>query len=168
MKKKIISKDDKAISTKSVLDMLSAIPIFDSFSFDDLSTILKYMRYVHLNSEQYVFKEGEKGEYMFFVVDGKLDVLKKSASENNYARITILTKGASLGEMSIIDNYPRSAAVKARTESILITLSQDGFDFILEKYPRLGIMILKAISRMLSLRLRRTSSRLADYMLSED
>ena len=79
--------------------------------------------------------------------------------------ITKLIKGGSIGEMSVIDKNPRSATVKACNNVILVAFTAFGFDMVLEDYPDIGIKILKGIARLLSLNLRKTSSRLADYML---
>ena len=111
-----------------------------------------------------LFKEGDKGDYVCFVVEGAMDIIKKSSTRGAVV-IASLPKGRSIGEMSIIDNFPRSATVRAQTDATYITLTQKGFDNILKGYPEIGIKILKGISRLLSLNLRKTSSRLADYML---
>jgi CRP/FNR family cyclic AMP-dependent transcriptional regulator len=79
--------------------------------------------------------------------------------------ISTLSKGRSIGEMSVIDKTPRSATVKAKTKATLVALSAEGFDLILDQYPKIGIKILKGISRLLSQNLRKTSSRLADHLL---
>jgi len=44
-------------------------------------------------------------------------------------------------------------------------LTLESFDFICEENPRIGIKILKGISRLLSMNMRKTSSRLVDYLL---
>ena len=75
-----------------------------------------------------------------------------------------LSKGRTIGEMSIIDSYRRSATVKAITPAKLVTMSQYGFETILDKYPRTGIKILKELARMLSLNLRSTSSKVVDAL----
>jgi CRP/FNR family cyclic AMP-dependent transcriptional regulator len=82
--------------------------------------------------------------------------------------ITELSRGRSIGEMSVIGDFLRSATVKAQTETKLIILTQRNFELILEEYPKIGIKILKGISRLLSLSLRDTSGRLADYILPVD
>ncbi|MBW1774656.1 MAG: cyclic nucleotide-binding domain-containing protein, partial [Deltaproteobacteria bacterium] len=79
--------------------------------------------------------------------------------------IATLSKGRSIGEMSVIDNTPRSATVRSLTKSILIALTLDGLNHICNEHPKVGIEILKGISRLLSMNMRKTSSRLADYML---
>jgi CRP/FNR family cyclic AMP-dependent transcriptional regulator len=68
---------------------------------------------------EFVFKEGEKGDYVCFVMHGALDVIKL----NQHAQpvvITTLAKGSSIGEMALIDKLTRSASVRACTTSGLI------------------------------------------------
>lgn len=79
--------------------------------------------------------------------------------------ISSLHRGRSIGDMAVLDNFPRSATVRSRTKATLITLTRDSFETILDKHPRIGIKMLKGLARLLSLNLRKTSSRLADYML---
>jgi CRP-like cAMP-binding protein len=67
--------------------------------------------------------------------------------------------------MSVIDKTPRSATVKAQSKATMVALTSEGFDLILEQYPKIGIKVMKGITRLLSLNLRKTSSRLADYLL---
>ncbi len=82
-----------------------------------------------------------------------------------FAALATLTKGRSIGEMAVIDDFPRSATVRARTKGTLVLLTRQGFEVILEQHPGIGVKILKGISRLLSQNLRKTSSRLVDYML---
>ncbi len=149
---------------KEVVDFLVDIPMFDDLHAHELNTVAKYTNYIEVNAGDYVFKEGDKGEYVCFVVNGSLDVLKMNETGAKVI-IATLPKGSSIGEMSIIDEYPRSATVRARTKATFITLTRKGFDSILKEHKNIGIKIMKGISRKLSLNLRQTSSRLADYML---
>jgi CRP-like cAMP-binding protein len=68
------------------------------------------------------------------------------------------------GEMAIIEDFPRSATVKACTKATLITLSRKDFDLIIRDHPEIGLKILKGITVLLSRKLQTTSSRLASYM----
>jgi CRP/FNR family cyclic AMP-dependent transcriptional regulator len=47
-----------------------------------------------------------------------------------------------------------------------VTLTEKGFDLLAEKHPQIGIMVIKKIARLLSLNMRRTSSKLADLMIT--
>lgn len=151
-------------SRKAVLDLLVSIPMFDSLGPDELRVVSAQMNFVDLRPGEILFKEGDKGDYVCFVAEGSLDVVKKSKKGHD-ANLATLTKGRSIGEMAMIDDFPRSATVRARTAAALVLLTRKGFDRILEEQPAIGIKLLKGISRLLSQNMRKTSSRLADYML---
>jgi len=148
----------------SIIDFLINIPLFDKLKADELKIIVKWMNFIEIDKEETLFKEGDTGNYVCFIIDGTLDVIKESVTGESVV-ITALSKGRSIGEMSVIDDFPRSATIKARTEAKLVILTQKNFELMLEEYPKIGTKILKSISRLLSLNLRKTSSRLADYML---
>ncbi len=147
----------------AIVDSLCNIPLFDRLNGQELSVLGKYINIIEVNPGEYVFREGDRGDYICFVEEGALDVMKR-ASAGGSAIIATLTKGRSVGEMSVIDNFPRSATIRARTKATLLTLTRSRFDLILEQEPTIGVKILKGIARLLSQNLRRTSSQLADYM----
>ena len=149
----------------AIIDLLIDIPLFDKIDGKELGVIAKHMNFIELKQNEILFKEGAKGDYVCFVVDGIIEVLKQTIKGAN-VNIAKLSKGRSIGEMSIIDNTPRSATVRSASKSTIVTLSKKGFDTILEEQPKIGIKILKGLARLLSLNMRKTSSRLADYMLS--
>ena len=124
------------------------------------------MSYVHLARGEYLFVEGDKGTFMGFVVTGVLEVLKKSDSGENKV-IARLTKGSSIGEMALIDKSTRSATVVAKQATTMVTLTEKGFQLLTEKSPLLGIKVIQKIARLLSLNMRRTSSKLADLMQTQ-
>ena len=62
--------------TERLSDHLSLIPIFSGLNAQELQTIEKYMFFNKVEPGEYVFKEGEKGDYVCFVAAGALDVIK--------------------------------------------------------------------------------------------
>lgn len=144
-------------------DLILSLPLFDAFKMDELDIISRHMNYTEILRGDYLFSEGDKGDYMCFVVRGLLDVLKKTSS-GDYRVIARLGKGNTIGEMSIIDKSPRSASVIARQPTVVIILTKKGFDILTLKHPALGVTLLKKIMRLLSLNMRRTTSKLADKM----
>jgi CRP-like cAMP-binding protein len=151
---------------QDVIDLLVYIPLFDQLEADELEIAEKYMNLIEINKDEVLFKEGEKGNYVCFIVDGTLDVVKQSATGESIT-ITELSRGHSIGEMSVMGDFFRSATVKAQTETKLFILTRENFELIMEHYPKTGIKILRGIARLLSLNLRDTSGRLVDYMLPD-
>ncbi len=161
--KKTQSKSEKEIK-QTIIDSLIYSPLFDGLREEELKIVAEHMDYAEIEVGGILFREGDRGESVCFVMEGVVDIIKES-SPGDEVVIASLPKGRSIGEMAVIDNFPRSATAKARTETSFLTLTQKNFDEILNNHPEIGIKILKGISRLLSLNLRKTSSRLADYLL---
>ena len=143
--------------------LILKIPILGTLTDKELAVIEKYLNFIKLTPGEITFEEGDRGDYVCFVVEGSLDVVKKSETGEDIV-ISTLSKGHSIGEMAVIDHLPRSATVKARTKATLLTLSRDNFDYIMAEHSAIAVKILKEIARLLSLNLRKTSSSLANHM----
>lgn len=152
-------------SEEETRSFLINLPIFSSFNVDELSILARHMSFIHLQRGEYLFVEGDQGTFMGFVVNGVLEVQKKAETGENIT-LARLTKGSSIGEMALIDKSPRSATVIAKQSSTMVTLTDKGFEILADKYPPLGIKVIQKIARLLSLNMRRTSSKLADLMQS--
>ncbi len=150
--------------TKSVFDSLIGMPMFANLNITDLELASEYMNLIDVNAGDMIFREGDIGDYVCFVVNGQLEVIKKTENGKKVV-LCKLRYNSSIGEMALIDEFQRSASVRAYTKATLITLTRTSFNRILGKHPYIGIQILKGISRLLTLNLRKTSSRLAGHLL---
>lgn len=150
-------------SEEETRSFLENLPIFSSLNVDELSTLARHMSYIQLQRGEYLFVEGDPGTFLGFVVNGILEVQKRRDT-GEYVTLARLTKGASIGEMALVDKSPRSATVIARQASTLVTLTDRAFDILADKHPPLAIKVIRKIARLLSLNMRRTSSKLADLL----
>jgi len=142
-----------------------SVPIFSELGFDELEIVEKIVFYREFTADKVVFEEGSHGRLMYFIVDGKLEVIKKKVGSEEVAHITTVSHGQSVGEMALIDGFVRSATVKAKTDGAFLVLKREDFDNLQEKHPTIGIKILKSISRLISINLRKTSKELTILML---
>ncbi len=149
--------------SKAVVDLLIEIPMFDLIKADELKIVASRMHFMDFKPKEVIFSEGDNGDYVCFITRGTLDVLKEN-EEGNQTVIAELSKRRSLGEMALLDDFPRSATVTAKTKSTLLILTRKGFEQLLGEHPQIGIKMLKGLAKTLSINLRRTSSLLADYM----
>jgi CRP-like cAMP-binding protein len=148
---------------QAIFDCLRNIAIFSDLGSSDLELITKFMHVSRFAKGGTVFKEGEAGDYVCFVVEGTVNVLK--ATEMGTERqIAALGAGSSIGEMAVIGKFLRSATVKSSTDATLLTLTRDRFNQICNDYPWIGVKILRAIARLLSEHLKKTSENLSELM----
>ena len=142
---------------------LTSVAIFTYLSESEIQIIEKYMFFNTIKPGEFVFKEGEKGDYVCFVIHGMLEVIKFNQSDQPVI-LAKLSKGASIGEMALIDRLTRSASVRAASATGVVVMTRKGFEMILRLHPEIGINILKGVASLLSINLRKTSERLTEYM----
>jgi len=145
-----------------ILEHLKAQGLADVLSVSELSQLATFMEMVEFRASETIFSEGDDGAYACFIVEGQLDVRKQSDVEE--VLIAILTAGRSIGEMSVIDESPRSASVIARSDGKMLLLHRERFAELIEQYPRIGVQLLLRIGRMMSMNLRKTSAAIAELL----
>ena len=70
-----------------------------------------------------LFREGDQGDCAYVIEEGKILVYLEREGEE--VPISLLKKGEIFGEMSLIDNLPRSASVKALEDCVLAVVTKD-------------------------------------------
>lgn len=141
--------------------LMCEVPQFDQLTSEELDILCKHVYYQQAAVGTILCKEGNQGDSLFYIVDGVIEIRKESID----GRQTVLArfnKGASVGEMSLIENSPRSATATVIKDAELLILTTDNFERLLKSSPQVGIKILRNIAKSLSMRLRHTSGRFAD------
>lgn len=144
-------------------EMIEGAQMFSDFTRSEILTISAYARAYEVAPGNAIFREGEKGQFMCLIVDGKVDVLKESDNHEKKAIATI-RPGKTMGEMSILDELPHSATAISKEKVTLVMITRMNFEKLTEEHPVLGVKILKKIARLMSLRLRQTTGILLDYL----
>ncbi|MEW6418193.1 MAG: cyclic nucleotide-binding domain-containing protein [Nitrospirota bacterium] len=134
--------------------------VFFLFEEKELEEIIPFFELRHFPANNVVFREGEVGDFICFILSGKLEVKKETEFKGNQIILAILGKGSLVGELSLFDKYYRSATVEAVEDSLLLMLKNSALDALIEQYPKAGIKLLKGFIRVLSLRLRKVTERL--------
>jgi CRP-like cAMP-binding protein len=155
----------KSVFHEAILQCLRNIGIFSELTADELKLMADRIHVLRTVSGGVIFNEGDPGDFVCFVVEGTLQVLKTTGGTEK--AIAQLTAGQSIGEMSVVGDFPRSATVRSISEAILLTLKRDRLTEISDAHPQIGVKIFKAIARMLSHHLRKTSENLSELMPQE-
>lgn len=109
---------------------------------------------VKLLPNEILIHEGETSRSMYWVQSGQLVVTKRRTNED--VTLGHVYTGELVGEISFLDQEPRSATVKATTECELIEIPQETFDNIFKNQPKwLDILV-----RTLAERLRKANARI--------
>lgn len=150
-------------SSKHIASMLENAHMFKDMEWAQIEALANYIQLYHANPNTVLFREGDRGDFMCVVLEGKLEVRKEDAQRVIKTVSTVLP-GRSLGEMTMVDGEPRSATAVAVEESSLAVLTQENFKLIMHDRPALAVKLLYKIAQLISQRLRQTSGLLVDHL----
>jgi CRP-like cAMP-binding protein len=136
----------------NIIPALRTIPIFEGLTFRDLKKIELIVHERTFMHDEVIFHERQPGTGMYFVKKGLIRLTKTMSGQK--VKIAEIGEGEFFGEMSLLDDYPRSAQATAvvKTEALGI-FRPDLFDLI-KRHPNLGSKILMKLSKRLANRLR--------------
>jgi CRP/FNR family cyclic AMP-dependent transcriptional regulator len=92
---------------------------------------------------EFIFREGESAETAYVIEHGRVQVMKSLDGQDIH--LAYLGAGEPFGEMSVIDDQPRSASVRAVETTLVREIRRDHFLRLLQTEPEVGINLLKVL-----------------------
>lgn len=136
--------------------LLAKVPLFAYLRTDQLNRLAPLLEPVAWPKGARVFEMGDMGMELFIITSGHIGI-SVDPDPNRQVFINQLRAGDCLGEMSLVDNEPRSATAHVLEDTEALALEKEKLQGLLMTYPELGIGMLRA----LSLRLRSLTARMA-------
>jgi signal transduction histidine kinase len=137
-----------------MLDELRRVPLFADLSEEDLDRLYQMVETISLQPGKLLFEEGSPGDALYVILDGELEVIKRQGGQD----VVLAVRGAGefIGELSLLEQAPRSASVRTLRESRMLVISQVAFQTLLSCSPSAHLTMLRTVTS----RLRSTESML--------
>nr|WP_269204168.1 Crp/Fnr family transcriptional regulator [Motilibacter rhizosphaerae] len=145
-----------------VSDHVRQAPLFAALDDEAVAELRAAMVEVTLVRGEVLFAEGDAGDRLYVVTDGKIK-LGRTSPDGRENLQGILGPGEMFGELSLFDPGPRTATATAVTATTLIGLGHDDLDPWIRRRPEVGVAMLRALAR----RLRRTNDTLSDLVFRD-
>jgi CRP-like cAMP-binding protein len=139
---------------------LSTVPLFRGLGPLELQRFAEATREKHYPKGSVILFENDPGEALFIVRAGRVKVVL-IGEDGREVILGMLSVGDHFGELSLIDDQPRSAHVIAVEDSILLVLRRDDFRRCVEAAPTVAWSMLRELSR----RLRRADEKIGGLVL---
>jgi CRP-like cAMP-binding protein len=165
-------------------DFLQTAALLQDMTPAEVDVLGAAMLRVHGQPGQVMIREGESGEWMMLVLNGTVDVTRSleapgerqadtpqagapgadTGADANFSRVAVLKRGATLGEMSMLDSEPRYASCTAIDEVEAGVLGRRAIGLLIRDHPAVGAKLLVKITQLMAQRLRNTSNQLVKLL----
>jgi CRP-like cAMP-binding protein len=131
------------ITTVERVLFLKGIDLFAELPGEELAQIALITEEEQKPAGAEIIREGEVGESIYIVVDGRVQVAKGGRP------VAELAEREVFGEMALLDPAPRSASVKALTEVTLLTIRREDFADIMAERHEIARGVIQVLTRRL-------------------
>jgi CRP/FNR family transcriptional regulator, cyclic AMP receptor protein len=122
------------------VELLSNVPLFSACSKRDLGRIAALVDEIDVPEGRVFIRQGEPGMECFVIAEGRAKATVRGS------RSASLVPGDVVGEMSLLDQGPRSATVTASTDMHLLGLSSRSFSALITRVPLVARRIMAELA----------------------
>ncbi|MBX5481425.1 MAG: cyclic nucleotide-binding domain-containing protein [Myxococcaceae bacterium] len=145
------------------LALLRKVPLFEGLTNGQLQKIASLAVSKSFEGSAHIFREGDPGDAMYVIVDGKVRISKMVPGIGEEA-LAILEKGQYFGEMALIEeNSPRSADAIAHVPCTVWMIERTRLEQLMFTDKELSYVLLWTFVRTLSERLRETNEKIKGF-----
>lgn len=137
--------------------------IFRDFTAGEAAILAGYTQAYLAERGTQLFAEGQKGECLYLLLDGKIDIFKRDG-EGELHKIHTVKEGKTLGEMSLFDGLPFSASAIAAEPTRVLVMLKVRFEKLAKEQPAVCLKLVRGLAWLMSLRLRQTTGVLLDHL----
>ena len=136
-------------------EILHSIELFDGLDEHEIQQVSLICKERKLHMGEMLTTQGSPGDDLYIVTEGFLEVLIGDSGQSPSRVVVNLGPGQIVGEMSLIDQGPRSATVRAIEESTVVQVIQrEEFERLCQSNYHIGYVVMRNMAADLSFKLR--------------
>jgi len=113
-------------------------------------SLLEELDVKNLAGGEWLMKQGDPGDALYFLVRGRLQAWARDAQGNDKGRfLNEIVPGDSVGELSLLTGAPRAVGIQAIRDSLLIRLDRDSFERLAQDHPALVLRLATNVASLL-------------------
>jgi len=124
-------------------EFIARVPIFAKCTAEEIEVIAGVAQDGFFQPGQIIVTQGTPGQAFYLILEGRVEILRDGVSLGGFG------PGDFFGEMSLLDQAPRSATIRAIGQVSCLMLSSWDFKALLERHPAIAIKLLEVLSRRL-------------------
>lgn len=127
------------------LEFLRKVRLFSELDDSALKAIANAAVEQRWEAGQEIVREGESGVGAFIIRSGKVEIVREHGGKQE--KVRELSQGHFFGEMALLDEFPRSATVRAIEPTTCLQITRWHFRGILESHPEIALKLLPMLTK---------------------
>jgi CRP/FNR family transcriptional regulator, cyclic AMP receptor protein len=149
---------------------LKQVVFFQTMPIERLKAVANICEEEFIPKNLTIFEEGEPGGMLYIVVNGRVAIERRGEQPGDVVRLATMEAYSSFGEMSLFNNYPRSASVLTLEDTLVLKLNDKHLITLLREYPDMALELINVMSKRLrdtNEQLRRTTETVQVEVIQE-
>ncbi|MEM7331219.1 MAG: GNAT family N-acetyltransferase [Chloroflexota bacterium] len=126
----------------SINETTQKMAIFEGLEEGELTKIAGLCRLIDVPQGETILRAGESGDTFFMVMNGRLDIIAPEGTDI----VGGIEQGDFLGEIALVSHQPFTATAVAATDVTLVALKHDDFEHLINRFPRIGMQVMRNIA----------------------
>lgn len=137
------------LSENERIIFLKQLTYFQSMTVDQLKILANICEDEFVTLDTVIFHEGDPGGVVYMIVSGRVAIVRQGDRKDSIIRLANLEAHASIGEMNLCENCPRSASAIATEDTLLLKIPTEPFIELIRQHPDISLELIKVLNRRL-------------------
>ena len=129
------------------VEFLKQIPLFADLRAEDIQRLIEMSETIAIPTGVWLMHEGEPGDALYVILEGEVEISKRSGQQT--ILLSVRGAGTMLGELSLLEDTPRTASVCAREDVQLMKIGRETFLQLLHESPTAALAVLRTVNERL-------------------
>jgi len=149
------------MKSNQVNEFIKEIELFKDLNDEELKLLSESLEQQVLKANSLLFSENSRRKNLYLIYDGEIE-LYKTTPFGEEKRLAFFRKFDFLGEGSLMDDYPHSTSARSIQDTTILAVSREKLAELAQQQPSIAFKILSRVSRVISRRMRTTSTRVVN------
>jgi len=130
---------------------IESLPLFADLSSPEKQFIASKSQVVEFKKGEIIYKEGDSPDFFYCMINGRVEIYHPSEKTKNHKEFIIerVRRGDYFGSISSLTGRPHTVSTKVLNDSLLLRIAKKDFKGILQRIPKLAILLSHSLSRRL-------------------
>lgn len=146
----------------TIKEAIHHVSIFQDLTEDETGRVAAICGARSYSEGEVIFVEHTEGNELFLILDGEVTIQLELANQDDAMPLVTLGRGDVFGELSVVDEAPRSATARCARDARVLVLTKADFDRLIESDHDLGLKVMRNVAQLVSRRVRQANQKILD------